>query len=294
MKDINKNLLNPVKNIVLPYFIFGIVWILFSDTIVIYLLEDYISYQTIQSVKGILFILITGLFLYYLLKSNLKELEEKEDELYRLAYYDELTGLPNKKYLYYELNRRIEKNNKDKEQFSLFYININNFNTLTDIKGTSHGSEIIAKISDKLKDYNNKNKRPIGFLSSYNYNKFILLIKGEQNRKKLKKTAEQIINSLNELWEDRIIDYYLNIDIGISRFPDSGQNAEDLISAAKIAAHNIGEEDNNVKCYDHKMFLDKVEYENLKGDLRDAVANEQFELYYQPKIKIPEEKIYRF
>ncbi|MFW6281119.1 MAG: GGDEF domain-containing protein, partial [Halanaerobium sp.] len=182
MKDINKNLLSPVKNIVLSYFIFGIIWILISDTIVIYLLEDYISSQTIQSIKGILFILITGLFLYYLLKSNLKELEEKEDELYKLAYYDELTGLPNKKYLYYELNRRIEKNNKNKEQFSLFYININNFNTLTDIKGTSHGSKIIAQISDKLKDYNYKNKMPIGFLSSYNYNKFILLIKGKQNR----------------------------------------------------------------------------------------------------------------
>lgn len=296
MNERNTKLLNPVKNIVMPYFIFGILWILFSDTIASYLLKDYISYQTIQSTKGILFVIVTGIFLYFLLKSNLKELEEKEEKLYKLAYYDELTELPNKKYLYYELDQMISENGhfKNKDHFSLFYININNFNTLTDIKGSSHGSEIIKIVSNKLEKFCYKEKSNILFLSSYNYNKFILLINGNQNRENLKETAEQIIISLNNLWEEGFIDYYLNIDIGIARFPDSGQSAEDLISAAKIAAHNIAKEDNNVKCYDQDMFLAKLEYENLKRDLREAVTKDQFQVYYQPKVKLPEEIIVGF
>ncbi|MEC9489522.1 MAG: hypothetical protein UMU04_01110, partial [Halanaerobiales bacterium] len=68
MNEKNKKLLNPVKNIVMPYFIFGILWISFSDTTASYLLKDYISYQTIQSTKGILFVIVTGIFLYFLLK----------------------------------------------------------------------------------------------------------------------------------------------------------------------------------------------------------------------------------
>lgn len=296
MIDLNTNLLNPFKKIVIPYFIFGVLWILFSDTVVVYLLDEYLSYQTIQSVKGVLFVLITGIFLFFLLKNNLRELKEKEQRLYKLAYYDELTDLPNKKYLYHELDHLISKNDSadNKEEFSLFFININNFNTLTDIKGTSHGSEIIEKISNKLKKFIRENSESIPFLSSYNYNKFILIIKGKQEREKLKSTAEKIISSLSELWEEGTIDYYLNLDIGISRFPDSGQNAEDLISAAKIAANNIDDEDNNIKCYDHKMFSDKLEYENLKRDLREAVKKDQFEVYYQPKVKIPEEEIIGF
>lgn len=73
----------PIKNIVLFYFIFGILWILFSDTLAGYLINDLDFYQSFQFIKGILFIFITGIFLYYLLKTNLKEITEKEEfELY--------------------------------------------------------------------------------------------------------------------------------------------------------------------------------------------------------------------
>ena len=68
-----KKISHPIKKIVISYFVYGILWILFSDTLAGYFFDDLSFYQRFQSVKGIIFIVITGFFLYYLLKTNLQE-----------------------------------------------------------------------------------------------------------------------------------------------------------------------------------------------------------------------------
>ena len=293
MEDNQKEFRQPVKNIVKAYFIYGILWILFSDTVVMYLFSNHFSRHTIQTTKGILFVIITGIFLYFLLKNNLEEIEEKEEELYKLAYFDMLTELPNKRYLQEKLNDEISKSTDP--GFSMFYIKINNLNALTDIKGSFHGSEIVKKVSQRLKEFMDQKNDFEFLLTNYNYDKFIAVVFEPLQKNELKKLGKEINNYIAGLWKNEIIDYYLDIKIGISRYPTSGKNIDSIISAAQIAAHNIVEEDDHkFKCYDQQMYIKKLEYENLKRDLREAAAKDEFKIFYQPKVKLPEEKIVGF
>jgi diguanylate cyclase (GGDEF)-like protein len=287
-------IINPIRNIVVSYFIFGIFWILFSDILSAIIIEDLGFYQKFQSIKGIVFIFATGIFLFFLLKSNLKELEEKEEKLYRQAYFDSLTSLPNRRSLYKKLREKInfiEKLDRSEvDDFSLFYLNLKNIDNLTEIKGHTRGSDLIKKIALHLKDSMcTKNKKCT--IYNYNYDQFVLLFEDLKDKQSIKEAAKNILVSIENLWNQSEIDYYVTLDIGISKFPDSGKDPEALISAAQLAAHNVDSNDKSFQIYDQQMYLDKLEYENLKSDLRSAVKNNEFKLYYQPKIKTDDNTI---
>ena len=290
MRNNSDKLYNPVKKIVIIYFVFGILWILFSDFIAIYFLNDYASYHQIQSVKGVVFVIITGLFLYYLLVSNLKEIIEKEEELYQQAYFDALTSLPNKRHLDKILNTKINNINKSSQDhnFAVFYIYIENINALMDIKGYTQASNFIEKLSDILKDIKKNDSN--SFLANYNYGKFII-INDKADKKKIGQMAEGILEAVQELWQKGEIDYYLNINIGIALYPDSSEDAEGLISAAQIAARSIENEKQNYRFFDQELYSKKLKFENLKRDLRTGLEKEEFYLHYQPKIRLKDKKI---
>ncbi|ADQ14324.1 putative bifunctional diguanylate cyclase/phosphodiesterase [Halanaerobium hydrogeniformans] len=280
---------NPVRKIVIRYFVFGILWILFSDSLAAFLFKDYVSYQQIQSVKGIAFVVITGFFLYYLLVSNFEEIFKKEEELYQQAYYDSLTSLPNKRYLDEELKAKIKKSQNNKNyNFAVFYINIENINTLMDIKGYKQTSNFIKKLADILKDIEKEDSK--SFIANYNYSKFII-INNRVNKKKYSKKAEKILAAVQKLWEKGEIDYYLNINIGIAFYPDSALDGEGLISAAQIAAHSIENKKQNYRFFDQELYLRKLKFENLKQDLRTGLEKDEFSLVYQPKIRLSDKKI---
>jgi diguanylate cyclase (GGDEF)-like protein len=285
MKDNNK-ITKPIRNIVVSYSIFGILWILFSDILAVFFINNLGFYQKFQSVKGVIFIFVTGVFLYFILKKNLRKLEEKEEKLFKQAHFDSLTSLPNKRSLYENLAAKINSNssiNNAAAPFSLFYLNLNNIDNLTEIKGHSQGSDLIKKIASHLEaNFDSQDCN----IYSYNYDQFILVFDKKVADQELKDQANIILTSINELWEQGEINYYLNLDIGIAKFPDSGGDAEALISSAQLAARNIIFDDLSFQIYQQQMYLDKLEYENLKRDLRSAVKNGEFKLYYQPKIKI--------
>ena len=270
----------PIKNIVISYLVFGIVWIIFSDSLAGLIIDDIEVYQKFQSLKGLIYIAVTGAFLYLLLKRNLKELKKKEEELYYQAYYDSLSSLPNKRALYRDLSKKISD---DSSSFALFYLNLTNIDNLAEIKGYTHGSDLIKKLALTLREKNINNHS--SSIYSYNYDKFILVFDELNDKEEIKETADEILNTIHKLWDSAEIDYYINIEIGISTYPESGRDVEALISSAQLAAHNITSDNKNYQIYEHQMFLDTLEYENLKRDLRTAIKNEEFELYYQPKIK---------
>lgn len=288
----NKKNSSPIKNIVISYAIFGILWILFSDIIAVFIINNLGFYQKFQSVKGITFVFTTCIFLYFILKRNLTELKEKEEKLYQQAYFDSLSALPNKQLLYECLDQKINTkntaNSRIENNFSLFYLNLKNIDNLTEIKGYSQGNDIIKKIALHLEqNLSSENLK----IFHYNYDQFILLLDEIDDDQIIKKKAESILTSLKSFWKEGKIDYYVNLDIGISKYPESGEDAEALISAAQLAARNINFNDMSFQIYNQQMYLEKMEYENLKNDLRTAVTNKDFKLFYQPKINIFTNKI---
>ncbi|MFW5809202.1 MAG: putative bifunctional diguanylate cyclase/phosphodiesterase [Halanaerobium sp.] len=286
-----KKISRPIKNIVLYYFVFGILWILFSDTLAGYFFDDLSFYQSFQSIKGVIFVAVTGFFLYYLLQTNLQEIAEKEEKLYQQAYFDSLTSLPNKRSLYHDLFDKIENSQSQKSQtnFSIFYLNLSNIDNLTEIRGYTHGSDLIKKIAKILK-YDicaNENCN----LYSYDYDKFILVFDNLEKNIKIKEKADKIMNLIKEFWSRGKIEYFVDLKIGISTYPVSGGDVETLISAAQLAANKTDSENKSIEIYNHQMFKDKLESENLKRDLRAAVKKEEFVLYYQPKMRSSDHKI---
>lgn len=214
-----------------------------------------------------------------------------ENKLYQLAYFDNLTKLPNEKYFFERLDEKLQKikNHKREVQFSVFYLEIADIDNILNIVGSLHCNNIAQKIAAKLKE-----DQDLVLISHYYGNKFLLLFKELFSKEQIDFKAKEISRLIMELWQESKIDYFLNFKIGISIYPLHGKDAQNLISRAHHAMHTIKDDSQFYQIYDQNIYYKKLNTIRLKNDLRKAVENNELDLVYQPKLDLKSEKIVAF
>jgi diguanylate cyclase (GGDEF)-like protein len=211
-----------------------------------------------------------------------------ENKLYQLAYYDDFTNLPNEKYFLDKLEQLIreEENKKNKNSFSVFYLEIMEMDNISNAVGSLQDNQTAQIIGDRLK------KDPeLELISHYYGDQFLLLFNKISKREKIKAKAEEIYNSVRMLWKENEIDYFLDFKIGVTVYPENGHNARDLINSARHALHTIEDSSKFYQIYDKKIYYAKLNNLQLKNDLRKAVESEELNLVYQPKIDLKNDNI---
>ncbi|QQY79595.1 diguanylate cyclase (GGDEF)-like protein [Keratinibaculum paraultunense] len=213
-----------------------------------------------------------------------KNLMMQQQEIYRLAYFDPKTSLPNRLYFIEELNKNIDKNIK----LAVLYLNLDKFKHINNTLGHDIGDEILRLIGlrlEKLIGEGNLIARGEG-------DGFFILIKDLMDEGEAVDVAKRIIEDFKQPLIVEGYKLYLTTSIGIAVYPEAGITSSSLIKNAEAAlyrAKDVG--GNSYFIYDETIGI--KEYENLTmlNELRQAVNNEEFVLYYQPKIDIKREKI---
>lgn len=319
--------INPRKTsikISLIYMIIGLLWIATSDSILRLISPNIEVYNFLQTIKGFIYIGVTTILLYTLiinsinkvkkltkvLFSNYEELnntyeellvaeedlrehfnQEKEmkEKIYQLAYYDDLTGLTNKHYFQKELEFKLKNDLEYKKKFAIIYLGIDNFKKINNTVGYCYGDKLLQAISKKLLEFKDK----IEIISRFSGDEFILLISDFNDNNHPVQAAKSIINSIDSLWNDGMIDYYINISLGISIYPEHGKSYDALLTNANTAMHAVKDNGGNYfQVYNEGINLKKLEYLNIENDLRKAIVNNELILYYQPKIHFKSKKIF--
>jgi diguanylate cyclase (GGDEF)-like protein len=228
---------------------------------------------------------------------DITERKSAEAKIYNLAYYDELTELPNRELFSQSLERTISVAKRDNEKFAVLFVDLDRFKRINDTLGHSIGDELLKDVAGRLAkciratdSVSQLNHGDPGFtgaikLARLGGDEFVIKLYGIDEEESVAIVASRIIAALTPPFTCAGHQFVVTPSIGISLYPADGLTGEELLMNADSAmyrAKSVGR--NNFKFYSETMrtkSLHRLELENL---IRTAIEEEQFELHFQPKI----------
>ena len=206
------------------------------------------------------------------LDSQLKNIQQLNEQLLFAAYHDSLTDLYNRAWLSTMMKVQIKEATEKNEKFGILLFDIDNMKDINDSRGHNAGDELLKQVATILKLMEPKTVTATRFGGD----EFVLLYKDIKDRDEAIEISKKALRFLNAEG--------IGISGGISIFPDDSKKTEDLLKfadMAKIEAKKNGK--NNVACFHSLMqekFLSKL---NIETKMSKAMASRNFQLYYQPQ-----------
>jgi len=214
-----------------------------------------------------------------------KEKKAQEDIL-RLAFHDQLTGLSNRKLLQHELTESLGVTHKNQEFNALILLDIDYFKSLNDTLGHDYGDIFLVEVANRLRSAMDKQKN----IYRIGGDEFVVLLDNlgvdpEQARINLELRAERIREVLAETYILPPFEHHAFASIGTCIFTGHTRPAKELIKCAEIAMYQAKEfGGNRVVHFDQNMKVGIEKKASLVADLHSAISNNQLELFYQVQV----------
>ncbi len=227
--------------------------------------------------------LIAGIF------SDITDQKKTQSKLNILAHYDLLTNLPNRALFQDTLVKKISKARRNKTKFALMFIDLDNFKMINDTLGHDYGDLLLIEVAKRL----NNILREEDLVSRLGGDEFTVILDDIKDTAYPSIVAQKIIDSLSQpvKLDDEI--GYIGASVGIAIFPDDATNKEDLIKNADMAMYSAKQGGKNIyRYFTEDMNADAKERLELSNDLRNAIQNNQLQLYYQPVIDTTNNTLY--
>ena len=209
------------------------------------------------------------------------ELIRQQETLNYQANHDYLTGLPNRILLNDRLTQAIKKARKSKSQVGLLMIDLDHFKEINDSLGHEFGDKILKVVTQYLKNTISKSDT----LARLGGDEFSIIVEDINTIDDVSTIAQKILDILSKPFHIGSNKLYISSSIGISIFPDDGITTQDLIKYADAAMYKAKEEGrNNFQYYSVEMTEQAQERLTLETNLRVALGNREFVVYYQPQI----------
>lgn len=209
------------------------------------------------------------------------DLERQKDALDYQAHYDVLTSLPNRLYFNEHLMHSIKKSNRYNRKIALLFIDLDKFKQINDTMGHNYGDLVLQHVAGKI----------IGVLRSEDLlfriggDEFTVIMENIRDVEEAIRLAGRINAVLQEPMLIREKQIYMTSSVGISLYPDDAMEVNDLIRFADAAMYKAKEEGRNTfRVYSTSLSERISEKFDLELKLRDAIANREFTVYYQPQI----------
>jgi diguanylate cyclase (GGDEF)-like protein len=207
-------------------------------------------------------------------------MSENKKQLEYMAYYDTLTGLPNRKMIIKKLDMLIHYSSVNNTGFSFIYIDIDNFKEVNDLMGHHIGDKILQTVAERLKKGADE-RDVIGRLGG---DEFALIVRRELSRDEILKYADSFKTAIGEVCICDNKEFYINASFGISVFPIDGETAEDLLKNADIAMHSIKKSGKNgISFFCSEMQISLLKRSRIENGLKSAVNNNELYLVFQPQ-----------
>ena len=222
------------------------------------------------------------------LKRQYDELINNQETIYNLAYFDSLTGLPNKAYL----EKLFDSSIKDKELSSaLLFFDLDNFKCINDALGHCIGDKLLIQVGERIKEMLKEKY----LCSRMGGDEFMILINGFSDINEVELYAEKLFMFIESGYYIESMPINISMSMGIAIYPDHGKDFNELLKSADIAMNKAKETGKRkYVLYNQEMNEELVKNIELENSLRKGLNNEEFLLYYQPLLFIKEQRVRGF
>jgi diguanylate cyclase (GGDEF)-like protein len=210
----------------------------------------------------------------------LKERDSQEEEIKFLAYHDALTRLPNRVLFQDRLGQALALAGRTKELVGVMFLDLDRFKAINDTFGHSIGDIMLQTVAERLKSC----LRASDTVTRMGGDEFMLILTGLKDMEQITNLAEKLLSVLVKPLKLESIEITVSGSLGISVYPQDGNDQETLIRNADAAMYNaksLGR--NNYQLYDIHMNILAKEQLQMEEALRKALMNEELVLHYQPR-----------
>ena len=211
-----------------------------------------------------------------------------EDKLIFLAHYDMLTNLPNRLLFETKVNELIAEKNSANRKFALVYMDIDDFKHINDTLGHNSGDLLLKYIANILQSQ----LKASDLVARIGGDEFAIIFENIKDEKSVSDKIQELMKFLRRTWVLNNQEFFVSYSIGIAIYPEQGDSLSLLLKNADIAMYFVKK---NTKD-DYSFYFNEMEEENSKkvkmiNDLRLAIDNEEFVLYYQPIVSLNSTKL---
>jgi len=211
---------------------------------------------------------------------DITERKSAEERIQYLAHHDTLTGLFNRYSIENRLDQAIVQARRERRKLALLYIDLDRFKTINDSLGHQVGDQLLIQVAQRLQ----ASIRESDILARLGGDEFMVVVTNVDESIAAATVADKLLDRLGKFYEIEGNELYSSPSIGISVFPEDGDDLETLMKSADTAMYHAKEQGrNNYQFFTPEMNAAAQEMIALEADLRIALAENQFELHYQPK-----------
>ena len=212
------------------------------------------------------------------------EKQAVEERLFHETFHDALTGLPNRALFLERLERALLRSKRDQAyMFAVLLLNLNGFSVIHDSLGPSAGDQLLIEASLRL----TRHVRSVDSVARLGSDEFLLLLDNLKTATNSSRVATRIQEALATPINLNGRDVFLSANIGITASTTGYDQAEDMLRDAGAAMYRAKESGHGAfVMYDATMHASAMARIKLEGDLRRAVEQEEFRLYYQPIVSL--------
>ncbi len=223
---------------------------------------------------------------------DITERKQTEEEIRFLAYHDALTGLPNRKSFYENMEEELERSRRRKgqQQFAILFLDLDKFKYVNDNLGHDVGDELLNVTAHRLRDCLRKSDH----LFRLGGDEFTVILTDISRDLDMAKVAEKIREEVAKPCVVKGHSLKVTVSIGISVFPDDGGTVEDLVKNADMAMYAAKDEGAGYRFFTEEMNRNALERIQLETSLHHALESNQFHLHYQPLVDAEQEKLAGF
>ena len=245
--------------------------------------EVFPGWQTISAVKN-----DQGNTTHYVsVVNDITQIKKAEERLLHLATHDVLTGLPNRNLFQEQLNNAMIRVRRGEEKVAVMFINLDRFALINDTLGQVGGDEVLKAVARRLQDCKRENDTAARMGSD----EFTLILENLPGPQEAQKVAERALETIAEPMTIDGRDFIVPSSIGISIYPDDGEDVHTLLNNATAAMTRAKQQGSTFQFYTKEMNTQSHNRLVLENNLRYSLERDELRLYFQPQVALKDRKI---
>ncbi len=233
---------------------------------------------------------------------DISQLKKAEEEIRILAFYDSLTGLANRMLFMDRLKKAIIAAERNQEYCALLFLDLDNFKSVNDTLGHDVGDRLLKKVADSIKKsiraedsatkMSEQTESTGSLTARLGGDEFTIMLTKLKNPESAAIIAGRLLRAIPDVHNFGGHEVTITTSIGISIFPNDGRKPDILLKNADTAMYQAKNEGKNTyQFFTESMNRAVRERFSIDRDLRKAIKNNEFILYYQPQINLSDGKI---
>jgi diguanylate cyclase (GGDEF)-like protein len=217
------------------------------------------------------------------LQAEIVERRQAEERAHELATRDPLTGLLNRRSLTEHLEHAMGRAARQGEELALLFLDMDRFKAINDTLGHDAGDELLRQMADRLSSA----VRGSDVVARLGGDEFVVLMEGLPCYTAAAEVAKKIVKTTSLPFNIGTQQVRTSVSVGISLFPQDGDTTHTLMRSADLAMYHAKQERRgSVQFFHEELNARLIERSQLEQELQHALENDEFELYYQPKVDV--------